>query len=133
MSNRVVHFEIHASDPLRAIKFYKNVFHWQFEKWEGGATPYWMIMTAPKDSTEPGINGGLLPRTLVVMPDYEHVNAFVCTMVVDDYEKSKKMILENGGIEIMPKFAIAGMAWQGYFKDTEGNGFGIHQPDSNAK
>jgi hypothetical protein len=25
------------------------------------------------------------------------------------------------------------MAWQGYYKDTEGNIFGIHQPDPNAK
>jgi hypothetical protein len=24
------------------------------------------------------------------------------------------------------------MAWQGYFVDTEGNTFGIHQPDENA-
>lgn len=23
--------------------------------------------------------------------------------------------------------------WQGYFLDTEGNTFGIHQPDTNAK
>jgi predicted enzyme related to lactoylglutathione lyase len=32
----------------------------------------------------------------------------------------------------MPKFALPGMAWQGYFVDTEGNTFGIHQPDENA-
>jgi predicted enzyme related to lactoylglutathione lyase len=23
--------------------------------------------------------------------------------------------------------------WQGYFLDTEGNTFGVHQPDANAK
>jgi hypothetical protein len=33
----------------------------------------------------------------------------------------------------LPKHAIAGMAWQGYYKDTEGNLFGIHQPDPSAK
>ena len=33
----------------------------------------------------------------------------------------------------MPKFALPGMAWQGYYIDTEGNTFGIHQPDVNAK
>lgn len=34
----------------------------------------------------------------------------------------------------MPYFgAVTGMAWQGYYKDTEGNIFGIHQPDVNAK
>ena len=36
-------------------------------------------------------------------------------------------------IVAMPKFALAGMAWQGYFLDTEGNTFGVHQPDENAK
>ena len=29
--------------------------------------------------------------------------------------------------------ALAGMAWQGYFHDTENNVFGIHQPDPDAK
>ena len=29
----------------------------------------------------------------------------------------------------LPKFALPGMAWQGYYLDTEGNTIGIHQPD----
>jgi len=29
--------------------------------------------------------------------------------------------------------ALTGMAWQGYYFDTDGNMFGIHQPDVNAK
>ena len=28
--------------------------------------------------------------------------------------------------------ALTGMAWQGYYLDTEGNTFGIHQPDPAA-
>ncbi len=28
---------------------------------------------------------------------------------------------------------VFGMAWQGYFLDTEGNTFGLHQLDKNAK
>jgi hypothetical protein len=32
----------------------------------------------------------------------------------------------------LPKSALPGMAWQGYYLDTEGNTFGIHQPDPNA-
>lgn len=31
---RIVHFEIHASDPQRAIEFYESVFGWKFQKWE---------------------------------------------------------------------------------------------------
>jgi hypothetical protein len=32
-----------------------------------------------------------------------------------------------------PKEALTGMAWQGYYLDTEGNTFGLHQPDPQAK
>jgi hypothetical protein len=32
----------------------------------------------------------------------------------------------------LPKHALPGMAWQGYFHDTENNVFGIHQPDPDA-
>jgi uncharacterized protein len=28
--------------------------------------------------------------------------------------------------------ALPGMAWQGYYLDTEGNTFGIHLPDPDA-
>jgi predicted enzyme related to lactoylglutathione lyase len=54
-------------------------------------------------------------------------------MVVEDYDAIAAKILAAGGREAMPKFAIPGMAWQGYFIDTEGNTFGIHQADANAK
>jgi predicted enzyme related to lactoylglutathione lyase len=32
---RVVHFEIHAGDPERAVKFYQALFGWSLQKWEG--------------------------------------------------------------------------------------------------
>ena len=33
--NRPVHFEIPAEKPERAIQFYKKVFGWKFERWNG--------------------------------------------------------------------------------------------------
>jgi len=56
---RVVHFEIHAEKPDRAINFYQKSFGWEFQKWDG-PMDYWMITTGPED--QPGINGGLVPR-----------------------------------------------------------------------
>lgn len=129
--NRVVHFEIQVENPERAITFYKTVFGWDFQKW--GEQQYWMIMTADKDSKEPGINGGLLPRPAKTPPHECGTNAYVCTMVVENFDETAKKIETAGGTIAMPKFALAGMAWQGYFLDTEGNTFGIHQPDENAK
>jgi hypothetical protein len=31
--NRIIHFEIHAGDPERAVKFYKDVFGWEIHEW----------------------------------------------------------------------------------------------------
>lgn len=133
MQPRVTHFEIQAEDTERAAAFYRAAFGWEVEKWPGLDWEYWMIMTAPKDSKEPGINGGLLKRSAAIPPKECRTNAFVCTVQVDDYDAATEKILAAGGAVAMPKFSLAGMAWQGYFLDTEGNTFGLHQTDSNAK
>lgn len=130
--NRVVHFEIHANDPERAATFYRNVFGWDIQKWEGGTMEYWMIMTGEKDSTEPGINGGLLRRPTMLENAACGSNAYVCTMQVTNFDEIAHNILASGGKVAMPKFALPGMAWQGYFLDTEGNTFGIHEADEQA-
>lgn len=130
--NRVVHFEIQAEDPQRAAKFYTDVFGWQIEKWDSPDMEYWMVMTAEKNSKEPGINGGLLRRPAKTPPHECGTNAFVCTMQVENFDATAEKIISAGGIVAMPKFAIAKMAWQGYFIDTEGNTFGVHQQDENA-
>jgi len=58
-NHRVVHFEIHADQPERAIAFYSGLFGWAFDKWSG-PMPYWLITTGP--DSERGINGGLTVR-----------------------------------------------------------------------
>ena len=45
---------------------------------------------------------------------------------------SADSMLENGKVA-MPKMAIPGVGYQAYCLDTEGNVFGIHQPDAAAK
>jgi predicted enzyme related to lactoylglutathione lyase len=139
MKNRVVHFEIQVDNPERAMKFYGDVFGWEWKDWSGVTdSPYWGIMTAPMEgdgqpSKEPGINGGLLKRPCPAPKPEQGSNAYVCTIQVENYDEVAKKIIQAGGIEAMPKFALAGMAWQGYFLDTEGNTFGLHQADPNAK
>ena len=130
--DRVVHFEIQAENLERAAKFYTKVFGWKIEKWNG-PMEYWMVMTAKKDSKEPGINGGLLPRPAKTPPPECGTNAYVCTVQVKNFDETAKKIKAAGGKVAMPKFAIPKMAWQGYFLDTEGNTFGVHQQDENAK
>lgn len=134
--NPIVHFEIHATDPKRAAKFYKEAFDWKIEQW--GEQEYWMVMTgaptmADKDSTARGINGGMMLRKGGAPKDGQAVNAYVCTVLVNNYDEIASKIEKAGGTVAVPKFALPGMAWQGYFKDTEGNIFGIHHPDKEAK
>ena len=90
-----------------------------------------MIMTGdPKEPT--GINGGMVQRTDPAPTPGQCVNAFVCTMVVDAYEEVAAKIEAAGGTLVLPKMAIPGMAWQGYYADPEGNIFGLHQADPHA-
>lgn len=127
--SRVVHFEIHVDDMERAKTFYAHVFGWRFQDYGAIAgSPYWGIVTGSDD--EPGINGGMLQRS--TPPGHAGFTAYVCTVGVADYDTTAARILEGGGGVASPKTALTGMAWQGYFLDSEGNTFGIHQPDPHA-
>lgn len=131
MPNRVSHFEIQCDNLERAIAFYTKTFGWEIKKWEGGQMEYWMVMTGAREEAG-GINGGMIPRPAPVPAGPAGTNAYVCTMTVENFDDISAKILANGGRVAMPKFALTGMAWQGYFLDTEGNTFGIHQPDEKA-
>ncbi len=133
MSNRIVHFEIHAENPERAIAFYKSVFGWEFPVWMEEPVKYWGVMTAPQESKEAGINGGLMVRKGAAPAEGQPVNAYVCTVQVENIDEIIKKIEAASGVVALPKHVLVGMAWQAYYKDTEGNIFGIHQPDPNAK
>jgi uncharacterized protein len=128
--SRPVHFELQVDDVERAKAFYAAVFGWQYQDWSSvlGST-YWGITTGAEG--EPGINGGLQPRPAPV-PDNAGTNSAVLTMQVDDYDAVERKVLDAGGRVALPKFAMPGMAWQGYYLDPEGNTFGIHQPDPTA-
>ncbi len=126
---RVTHFEVHAADPDRAVRFYTAMLDWQFSKWDGPAE-YWVITTGPAD--EPGINGGLVRRRGDGPAEMQAVNAFVCTAVVKDLDSRLAKLGELGGTIAVPKMPIPGVGWLAYAKDTEGNIFGMMQNDPTA-
>lgn len=132
MMGRIVHFEVHVDDMERAKKFYGEVFHWKFEDWTDYAgMPYFGAVTG--DANEHGIDGALMQRQGPPPAPNQPLSGYACTMGVADYDSTEQKILVNGGQVALPKYALPGMAWQGYYIDTEGNIFGIHQPDENAK
>ncbi|QFT87741.1 Glyoxalase-like domain protein [Bacillus sp. THAF10] len=129
---RLVHFEVHVDDMDRAKQFYGEVFGWKFEDWsEFAGTPYFGAVTG--DESQPGVNGALMQRRGPRPESGQPMNGYSCTMQVEDYDATEKRILELGGVVALPKHALPGMAWQGYYLDTEGNVIGVHQPDENAK
>jgi predicted enzyme related to lactoylglutathione lyase len=125
---RVVHFEIHAAEPERAIRFYHELFGWQFNKW-AGPEDYWLVITGPKE--EPGIDGGLLRRRGII--DGTAVLAYVCTVDVRSVDATVNTALKHGGSVAVEKMAVPGVGWLAYLKDTESNIFGIMQADPTAK
>src|ERR1700733_10616937 len=105
---RVIHFEIHADNPERAVKFYSELFGWQFTKW-GGPMEYWLIVTGP--DSQPGINGGLLRRHGPPPTEGQAVNSYVCTCDVANVDQSIATATAHGGQIAFPKMPVPGIGW----------------------
>ncbi len=119
--SKVVHFEINTPDVEKTTAFYGGVFGWQFQKWEGPET-YWLI-TAGEEGT-PGINGGMMS-----IEDWPQT---VNTVGVDSVDTFTEKITQNGGEVAVEKMAIPGVGYSAYFKDPNGNAFGIFEADETA-
>lgn len=126
---RVVHFEIQAENPERAVAFYREVFGWTFNQW--GGQDYWLITTGP--DSEPGINGGLMRRRGPAPSVGQPVNAYVCTVQVPSVDDYAVKAAAHGGNLVVPKMPIPGVGWLVYVVDPEGNIFGMHEVDPAAK
>jgi len=119
---RVIHFEINAADTRRAVEFYEKVFGWKISKW-GGTIDYWLIATG--DEKQPGINGAIMER----MGKATTIN----TIEVPSLDEYIKKIVKAGGKQVSEKNTIPGIGYFAYCQDTEGNIFGIMQPNPKAK
>ena len=124
--NTVGYFEIQSSDPGRDKQFYETVFNWKFTRQDFLPIEYYRIETN-------SISGGLLKRPAPVPPAESGTNAFVCSIQVEDFDLTEAAILKIGGQVALPKFAVPGRCWQGYFIDLDNNTFGIFEVDEQAK
>jgi predicted enzyme related to lactoylglutathione lyase len=123
--NTIGYFEIQSSDPSREMAFYKAIFGWNFFKQESLPIEYYRIETN-------SISGGLLKRPVAIPSEGTGTNAFVCSIQVEDFDRTAEKILQKGGRVAMPKFAVPGRCWQGYFLDADQNVFGIFEVDDKA-
>jgi predicted enzyme related to lactoylglutathione lyase len=124
--NTISYFEIQSSNPERDTQFYQAVFGWKFIKEEYVPIEYYRIETN-------SINGGLLKRPAPIPPQASGTNAFVCSIKVENYDATHQLIMDHGGQVALPKFAIPGRCWQGYYVDLDNNTFGIFEVNEQAK
>ena len=105
---RVIHFDISADEPERAIRFYRDVFGWRIEKWTG-PFDYWLIKTG--EPNQPGIDGGLARRE----HPWESITNIIDVTSVDEIAAK---IVANGGRIIQPRHAIPGVGYLASCQDT---------------
>ena len=122
--SRVYYFEMPVEDFDRAIKFYETVFGWKVTKSDRPSGPYYSVKTG--DDSKPGINGSFFKKE-------EGWSSISNVINVDNIDICIEKLQELGGAIIFPKTTINGVGYLAYFKDTEGNTFGMMQNDSEAK
>src|SRR3954447_14663492 len=123
--NRPNHFEIYTDDPESVQPFYRDVYDWKFQKFEGGPIEYWLITTG--DDKDTGINGG------ITRPREGQSPGTINTIAVESLEQTIKALEKAGGKICVSKMAIPKVGWLAYAQDPAGNVFGIIEPDTNAK
>ena len=127
--NKVVHFEIVAIDPKRAAEFYTDVFGWEIKKVEESEMDYWMVVTVPQN-TPGAINGGLRKEMGTdVKERTKSVNGFVNIVSVEAIDDILNKVEKSGGEVMRPKENVPKVGWLAYCMDTEGNMFGVLEPE----
>jgi predicted enzyme related to lactoylglutathione lyase len=122
---RIVHFEIHADDPERAVAFYTQVFGWTVNRF--GDMDYWLLTTGTES---PGIDGAILPRQGIRPAVGAPIVGMVNTIQVTDLDATLANAIQAGGSMALDKMAIPGVGTVAYIHDTEANVVGVLQPES---
>jgi uncharacterized protein len=117
-----VHMDIASEDPERAKNFYEKCFDWKMQPTDMN----YYLFNSSGLAGEPGVGGGIGKR----MDPSQKITAYIG---VDSIEKYAAKIVKAGGKQLQPKMTVPGMGYLANFLDTEGNMFGLWQPDAKAK
>lgn len=118
--NPVVFFEIPVTNIDRAIKFYKTVFNFDFEKEMIDRNEMALF---PFNGEKSGISGALA-KGEIYKPTNDGVVVYFKTENID---KALKMVIESGGQILYPKTSNGDLGFVAEFEDTEGNRIALHQ------
>ena len=133
MDHTIVHFEIPAEDPERAAKFYRELFGWKIDKFEGSADKnmpeYWMVSTVPTDGKGMPHSPGRQRRSDAADGAGPAARQLHQRRNVDEYAKKAERL---GAKVVVPKMPVPGMGWFAQLNDPEGNLIAIWQTDDKA-
>jgi predicted enzyme related to lactoylglutathione lyase len=118
-TNPVVYFEIPVKDIDRAIKFYKTVFNFDFDKETIDNNEMALFPFVEENS---GISGALA-KGEIYKPTKNGVLIYFKTENIDE---TLKLATTNGGQVLYPK-KDNGLGLVAEFEDTEGNRIALYQ------
>ena len=126
---RPVHFEIHATDPDRLMRFYETLFGWRFQR--AGEMEYWSITTGEHgpDPAEWGINGGLTKRLGPAPGEGAPVNGANLIVGVSDADDTFRQAVALGAAVALEPMTMPGVGRLAYVRDLDGNVIGVIAPD----
>lgn len=123
MGNRVVHFEIEATDSQALKKFYQDAFGWEMDQMGEEMGGYVVVKTG--DPKEPGgINGGIYQA----QDGKKQTNAYRCVIAVDDIKKAMDDVKAAGGKVFGEPMPIPGVGDFVSCEDPQGNQFTLLKP-----
>jgi len=134
--NRVVHFEIHASDVECSKKFYETVFGWNTQQMGSEYGDYVLLITGPGPDEmakgvkmeDLGINGGMMKRKGDAPAVGAPVNGFVNIIGVEDVDATVEKAKAAGGKIALEKMDVPNVGELAYLLDPDNNIFGIIKP-----
>jgi predicted enzyme related to lactoylglutathione lyase len=118
--NPVIYFEIPVKDMDRAIKFYKAVFSFEFEK---EIIDHNEMALFPFSDDDKGISGALA-KGEIYKPTQ---NGVVIYFRTTDIDITLELVVANGGKILYPKTSNGDLGFVAEFEDSEGNRIALHQ------
>jgi hypothetical protein len=118
-NNRIVHFEIPASEPEALTRFYADLFGWKFTKAPIQGVEYWLCDTGPDG---PGINGAVMERKNALHPWMNYVD-------VASVDAALETATRLGATIALPKMPVPGLGALAAIFDPQGNACGLWEKE----